>query len=76
MRKFKCLDCNHTWEIIFGEEKPGVKQACPACKSLNVHRLNQNHEERTKPQEFFPEVEEELLKQGTYRSRSSGPKAE
>ncbi|MGD9091969.1 MAG: hypothetical protein PVF74_03920 [Anaerolineales bacterium] len=40
MRKFKCFDCGHTWQIIFGGGEPGFKQACPKCKSLNIHRIN------------------------------------
>ena len=74
MRKFKCFDCNHTWEIIFSEERPGVKPACPACKSLNVDRMNKNREEGKKAQELFPELEEDLLKQGTYKTRTSRSK--
>jgi hypothetical protein len=33
--------------------------------------MNKNREEGTKTQEFFSELEEELLKQGTYRNRAS-----
>jgi hypothetical protein len=40
MRKFKCFDCGHTWQIIFGGGDPGYKQVCPKCKSLNIHRIN------------------------------------
>jgi phage FluMu protein Com len=34
-----CLDCNYTWQITFGKEEQGLKQACPNCKSLNVRRI-------------------------------------
>ena len=39
MRKFKCYQCNHTWELPFGEGGRGVEQACPKCKSNNIHRV-------------------------------------
>jgi len=42
MRKYECSDCHHTWTIIFGEADPGMKQACPICKSLNVQRIDQS----------------------------------
>ena len=35
MRKFKCSDCQHTWELPFGTGRP---QDCPSCKSGNIHR--------------------------------------
>jgi len=35
VRKFKCYDCQHTWEIPYGTGRPG---GCPACQSANVHR--------------------------------------
>ena len=54
MRKYKCFDCDHTWEVIFGEEEPGVKQACPKCKSLNVHRMDKKDDLRGKTRELHP----------------------
>jgi hypothetical protein len=74
MRKFKCFDCNHTWEIIFFEEKPGVKQACPNCKSLNVQRIEKKSVQRGKTWKWYPDREEERLKKGTLWRWSTGPK--
>lgn len=39
MFQFDCIDCGHTWDIIFWEESEGVKTACPHYKSLNVHHF-------------------------------------
>ena len=30
MRKFKCYDCQHSWELPYGTGRPGN---CPSCKS-------------------------------------------
>src|SRR5512147_821876 len=30
MRKFRCDDCNHSWEIPYGTGRPA---SCPACES-------------------------------------------
>lgn len=38
MRRFKCYDCNHEWEIPFGTGESGKLMECPKCKSSNVHR--------------------------------------
>lgn len=35
MRKFKCCDCQHTWEIPYGSGRPG---GCSSCRSINIHR--------------------------------------
>ena len=35
MRTFKCSDCQHTWRLPYGTGRP---QDCPACKSANIHR--------------------------------------
>jgi predicted DNA-binding protein (UPF0251 family) len=35
MRKFKCYDCRHDWELSHGTGRPGN---CPSCKSTNIHR--------------------------------------
>ncbi len=40
MRKFKCYDCGHIWEIPFGQGGRGVNLTCPQCESQNVHRLS------------------------------------
>lgn len=34
-RTFKCYDCEHVWQLPFGAGRPA---ACPACKSANIHR--------------------------------------
>ncbi|MHC4691640.1 MAG: DUF134 domain-containing protein [Planctomycetota bacterium] len=38
MRKFKCYECNHVWEIAFGSGRPGE---CPKCQSNNIHRAEE-----------------------------------
>jgi DNA-directed RNA polymerase subunit RPC12/RpoP len=38
MRKFKCYQCGHTWELPYGEGGRGIDQTCPQCGSRNVHR--------------------------------------
>ncbi len=35
LRKFKCYDCQHVWEIPYGTGRP---EGCPACKRANIHR--------------------------------------
>jgi uncharacterized protein len=35
MRKFKCYECSHEWEIPYGTGRPAE---CPHCKSENIHR--------------------------------------
>jgi predicted DNA-binding protein (UPF0251 family) len=39
MRKFKCYDCQHSWELPYGTGRPGN---CPSCKSGNIHRAQEN----------------------------------
>lgn len=34
-RKFKCYDCQHEWEELYGTGRP---QKCPKCGSANIHR--------------------------------------
>ena len=38
MRRFKCYECGHTWEIPFGTGGRGIDQVCPQCGSKSVHR--------------------------------------
>ncbi|HID76319.1 MAG TPA: DUF134 domain-containing protein [Planctomycetaceae bacterium] len=38
MRVFECADCGHVWEVPFGTGRPA---GCPACQSLNFHRVQQ-----------------------------------
>jgi predicted DNA-binding protein (UPF0251 family) len=35
MRKFRCYDCQHSWELPYGTGRPGN---CPSCKSGNIRR--------------------------------------
>jgi predicted DNA-binding protein (UPF0251 family) len=34
-RKFKCDDCEHTWQLPYGTGRP---ENCPSCKSGNIRR--------------------------------------
>ena len=38
-RKFRCSDCEHTWEIPYGTGRPGD---CPQCQSKNIHRAEED----------------------------------
>jgi uncharacterized protein len=38
LRKFRCHDCQHSWELPFGTGKPGD---CPSCKSGNIRRAEE-----------------------------------
>ncbi len=40
MRKFKCYDCDHAWDLTFGQGGRGMDQVCPECGSKNIHRVN------------------------------------
>ena len=35
LRKFRCSDCDHTWEVPYGTGRPAE---CPSCKGVNFHR--------------------------------------
>ncbi len=39
MRKFKCYDCQHSWELAYGTGRP---ENCPSCKSGNIHRAEED----------------------------------
>jgi predicted DNA-binding protein (UPF0251 family) len=39
IRKFRCYDCQHVWEIPYGT---GKRENCPACSSGNVHRAEED----------------------------------
>jgi predicted DNA-binding protein (UPF0251 family) len=39
MRKFRCYDCRHSWELPYGTGRPGN---CPSCKSDNIHRVQED----------------------------------
>jgi predicted DNA-binding protein (UPF0251 family) len=39
MRKFKCYDCQHSWELPYGTGRP---ENCRSCKSVNIHRAQED----------------------------------
>ena len=39
IRKFKCYECQHLWELPCGTGRP---ENCPSCKSGNIHRAQEN----------------------------------
>ena len=39
MRKFKCSDCQHSWELPYGTGRP---EDCPSCKSGSLHRVQED----------------------------------
>ncbi|MEN6321270.1 MAG: DUF134 domain-containing protein [Syntrophaceae bacterium] len=39
IRKFKCHDCQHNWELSHGTGRPGN---CPFCQSVNIHRAEED----------------------------------
>jgi predicted DNA-binding protein (UPF0251 family) len=39
MRKFKCYECQHSWELPYGTGRP---ENCPSCKSGNVRRAEED----------------------------------
>jgi len=41
MRKFRCYDCQHTWQLPYGTGRP---ENCPSCKSGNIHRAEEDGE--------------------------------
>ena len=43
MRKFKCDECGHTWELPYGEGGRGIDLTCPQCGKKNIHRLANEH---------------------------------
>jgi len=34
MRKYRCDECQHSWELPYGTGRP---EGCPSCKSGNIH---------------------------------------
>jgi len=38
MRKFRCSDCQSTWELPYGTGRAGV---CASCNSTNIHRVDE-----------------------------------
>ena len=39
MRKFRCTDCQHSWELAYGIGRP---EGCPSCKSGNIRRAEED----------------------------------
>jgi predicted DNA-binding protein (UPF0251 family) len=39
MRRFRCSDCQHAWELPYGTGRPSD---CPSCKSSNIHRSEED----------------------------------
>ncbi len=39
MRKFRCDECEHSWELPYGTGRP---ETCPSCKSGNIHRSQED----------------------------------
>src|SRR4030043_1289761 len=39
MRKFRCSDCQHAWDLPYGT---GRLENCPSCKSGNIHRAQED----------------------------------
>ncbi len=39
MRKFKCFNCQHEWQLPHGEGGQGTEMTCPKCGSHNIHRI-------------------------------------
>jgi putative FmdB family regulatory protein len=42
MRKFRCADCGHTFELAYGTAMPGGSMDCPKCGGKNVHRAEED----------------------------------
>lgn len=38
-KKFRCSECEHTWEVAHGAPRPFF---CPQCKSSNLHRAEED----------------------------------
>jgi predicted DNA-binding protein (UPF0251 family) len=39
LRKFRCYDCRHSWELPYGTGRP---KNCPSCTSDNIHRAEED----------------------------------
>jgi len=39
MRKFKCYECQHSWDLPYGTGRP---ENCPSCKSGDIHRAQED----------------------------------
>jgi len=50
MRTFRCLDCEHTWELPFGSGGRGSELLCPQCGSKAVHRVEHAETSRRRGQ--------------------------
>ena len=41
LRKFRCIDCHHIWEVMHGTGRPGD---CPMCEGVNIHRVKDEND--------------------------------
>ena len=39
MRRFRCSDCQHAWQLPYGTGRP---ENCPSCKSGNIRRAEED----------------------------------
>ena len=39
MRKFRCHDCQHSWQVPYGTGRP---EGCPSCKGSNIRRAEED----------------------------------
>ncbi len=39
VRRFRCSDCQHSWELPYGTGRP---QGCPSCKNGNIYRKEED----------------------------------
>ncbi len=39
MKKFRCSECQHSWELPYGTGRP---ESCPSCKSGDIHRAQED----------------------------------
>jgi len=38
MRRFRCYDCGHQFQVAYGVGGPGAQMTCPNCGGRNIHR--------------------------------------
>ena len=39
MRRFRCDDCQHSWDLAYGTGRP---ESCPSCESSNIYRAQED----------------------------------
>ncbi len=45
-RKFKCYDCQHSWELPYGTGRP---EKCPSCESGSIRRAEEDRRDARRP---------------------------